>query len=90
MMPKRMKPYKHLNKQCMCYNQKIKELSPFYFFILCIRDSAYADPDYQKLCARYTHVRSIRKGQPRRGAMARPRPGGTAFMITVSSAPSKL
>lgn len=68
----------------------VKGLSRFYFLVLRIRDSAYADPDYQKLCARYTHIRSIRKGQPYRGAMARPRPGGTAFMITVSSAPSKL
>ena len=30
-----------------------------------------------------------RRGQPLRSAMARSRPGGTAYMITVTSAPSK-
>ena len=30
-----------------------------------------------------------RRGQPHRSAMVRPRPGGTAYMITVTSAPSK-
>lgn len=61
-----------------------------FTFVPMIRDSANADPDYQKFCARYTHIRSIRKGQPSRGAMVGPHLGGTAFMITVSSAPSKL
>ncbi|KAI4479441.1 hypothetical protein M0802_014395 [Mischocyttarus mexicanus] len=34
-------------------------------------------------------IRDIRKGQLSRGAMEEPRPGGTAFMITVSPAPGK-
>lgn len=46
-------------------------------------------PDYQKLYARDTHIRGIRKGQPNRSAMEKPRPGGTAFLITVTSAPGK-
>nr|KAF7431470.1 hypothetical protein H0235_004394 [Vespula pensylvanica] len=44
-------------------------------------------PDYQKLYARDIHIRDIRKGQPNRSAMEKPRPGGTAFLITVTSAP---
>ncbi|KAF7402523.1 hypothetical protein HZH66_004790 [Vespula vulgaris] len=33
--------------------------------------------------------RDIRKGQLNRSAMEEPRPGGTAFLITVSPAPGK-
>lgn len=62
----------------------------FYISISWIRDSANAGPDYQKLCARHTHIRSIRKVQLYPSAMEEPRPEGTAFVITVSSAPSKL
>lgn len=58
----------------------IKEI---YFSSWRIRDSANAGPDYQKLCARHTHYRSIRKVQPNLSAMDGPRPGGTAFVITV-------
>jgi len=46
-------------------------------------------PDYQKLYARDTHFRGIRKGQLDRSAMEEPHPGGTAFLITVASAPGK-
>jgi len=44
-------------------------------------------PGYQKLYARDIHIREIRKGQLNRSAMEEPRPGGTAFLITVTSAP---
>lgn len=46
-------------------------------------------PDYQKLYVRDIHIRDIRKGQLNRSAMEEPRPGGTAFMITVTSTPGK-
>lgn len=57
--------------------------------LLYIRDSANACPHYQKLCARATPIWGSRRSQPTRSAMHRPRPGGTAFMITVSPAPGK-
>lgn len=53
------------------------------------RDSANACPHYQKLCARATPIWGSRRSQPMRSAMHRPRPGGTAFLITVSPAPGK-
>ena len=46
-------------------------------------------PDYQKLRARDTHIWGIRRSQPNRSAMEGPRPGGTAFMITVAPTPGK-
>ena len=33
-------------------------------------------PDYQKLCARFTHIWGNRRSQPNRSAMEGPRPGG--------------
>ncbi|CAD0203154.1 unnamed protein product [Chrysodeixis includens] len=53
------------------------------------RDGAYAVPHYQKLRVRVIHIRDNRKGQPARSAMGRPRPGRTAFMITVFPTPGK-
>ena len=47
-------------------------------------DSANAVPHKQKLRVRVTHVWGNRRGQPNRSAMERPRPRGTAFMITVN------
>ncbi|KAG8223248.1 hypothetical protein J437_LFUL001524 [Ladona fulva] len=44
-------------------------------------------PYYQKLRARVTHIWGNRRGQPDRSAMAEPRPGGTAFRITVAPTP---
>jgi len=41
-------------------------------------------PDYQKLYSRGIRIWDTRRGQPNRSAMERPRPGGTAFMITVN------
>lgn len=46
-------------------------------------------PRYQKLRARDTHIWGIRRSQPNRSAMERPRPGGTAFLITVAPTPGK-
>jgi len=52
-------------------------------------DSANAVPHYQKLRARLTHIWGNRRGQPNRSAMEGPRPGGSASLITDSSAPGK-
>ncbi|GBP88759.1 hypothetical protein EVAR_17867_1 [Eumeta japonica] len=46
-------------------------------------------PHYQKLRVRVTRIRGNRRGQPDRSAMEGPRPGGTAFVITVSPTPGK-
>ena len=51
--------------------------------------SANAVPHYQKLRTRVTHIWGNRKGQPNRSAMERPRPGGTAKLITVAPVPGK-
>lgn len=61
----------------------------FIYSCWLIRDSANAFPHYQKLCARATPIWGSRRSQPIRSAMHRPRPGGTAFVITVSPAPGK-
>lgn len=63
--------------------------SSLLFLFSYERDSANACPHYQKLCARATPIWGSRRSQPVRSAMHRPRPGGTAFMITVSPAPGK-
>ena len=42
-------------------------------------------PDYQKLYARGIHIWDTRRLQPNRSAMGGPRPGRTAFVITVNS-----
>ncbi|CAG9790028.1 unnamed protein product [Diatraea saccharalis] len=47
-------------------------------------------PHYQKLRVRVIHIRDNRRGQPHRSAMEEPRPGGTAFLITVSPTPGIL
>jgi len=48
-------------------------------FVFCLSgDSANAVPHYQKLRTRVAHIWGDRKGQPNRGAMERPRPGGTS------------
>ncbi|GBP88765.1 hypothetical protein EVAR_17873_1 [Eumeta japonica] len=47
------------------------------------------NPHYQKLRVRVTRIRGNRRGQPDRSAMEGPRPGGTAFVITVSPTPGK-
>ena len=52
-------------------------------------DGANAVPHYQKLRTRVIHIWDNRKGQPDRGAMERPRPGETPFMIRVISVPGK-
>ena len=52
-------------------------------------DSANAVPHYQKLYSRVNNICVDRRGQPSRGAMTRPRPGGTAFKITVTPEPGK-
>lgn len=52
-------------------------------------ESANAVPHYQKLCNRDFHIWEIRRGQHSRSAMAEPRPGWTAFVITVSPLPGK-
>ena len=65
-------------------------LSGVFFFFACSQKEGRADavpttrnytPDSPDL--------DERRGQPHRSAMVRPRPGGTAFVITVTSAPSK-
>ena len=52
-------------------------------------ESANAVPREQKLRTRVTHIWGNRKSQPNLSAMAEPRPGSTAFMITVSPVPGK-
>ena len=52
-------------------------------------NSANAVPHYQKLYSRVNNICVDRRGQPSRGAMARPRPEGTAFKITVTPEPGK-
>ena len=51
--------------------------------------SANAVPHYQKLRTRVTHIWGNRRGQPNLSAMERPHPGGTSFVIKVSSVPGK-
>ncbi len=46
-------------------------------------------PGYQKFCARVIHIRDNRGGQLNRSAMEKPRPGGTALLITVTPTPGK-
>ncbi|KPJ17545.1 hypothetical protein RR48_03506 [Papilio machaon] len=46
-------------------------------------------PHYQKLRVRVIRIRDNRRGQPNRSAMEGPRPGGTAFVITVAPTPGK-
>ena len=54
-----------------------------------IGESANAVPRYHKLRTRVTHIWGNRRRQPNRSAMGGPQPGGTAFLITVSSVPGK-
>ena len=54
-----------------------------------LRGRRVRSPHYQKLRIRVIHIRDNRRGQPNRSAMGRPRPGGTAFLITVSPMPGK-
>ena len=51
--------------------------------------SANADPRTYKLRTRVTNICGYRKRQPNRSAMEGPRPGETAWMITVFSVPGK-
>ncbi|CAD7086307.1 unnamed protein product [Hermetia illucens] len=53
---------------------------------LC-RDGANAIPGYQKLHTRVIRIRDNRGGQLDPSAMAKPRSGGTALMITVTPMP---
>ena len=59
------------------------------FFGSFIRGRANANPHYQNLCARVSHVWGNRKPQPQRSAMPGPHPEGAALLITASSAPGK-
>ena len=46
-------------------------------------------PTNKNYAPEVTHIWGDRRGQPNRSAMERPRPGGTALVITVSSVPGK-
>ena len=59
-----------------------------YHYILT-GDSANAVPHTNKLRTRVAHIWSNRRLQPNRSAMERPRPGETAFLITVLPVPGK-
>jgi len=52
-------------------------------------DSANAVPHTKKLRTRVVHIWDNRRLQPNRSAMERPRPGETAFLITVLPVPGK-
>ncbi|CAH0700217.1 unnamed protein product [Spodoptera exigua] len=52
-----------------------------------LRGQRVRSPHYQKLRIRVIHIRDNRRGQPYRSAMVGSRPGGTAFLITVSPMP---
>ena len=51
--------------------------------------SANADPHTETLRARVVHIWDYRRRQLIRSAMEKPRPGPTAYMITVRPAPGK-
>ena len=61
----------------------------FEVSLLWSGNGADAVPHYQKLRTRVIHIWDNRKGQPNRSAMERPRPGGTALVITVTPVPGK-
>ena len=64
-----------------------KKLLCLYRFIPGQRERS---PDYQKLYARDTHFRGIRKGQLDRSAIEEePYSGRIVFLITVASSPGK-
>ena len=52
-------------------------------------DSANAVPHTKKLHTRVAHIWGNRRLQPNRSAMEWPRPGETAFLITVLPVPGK-
>ena len=61
----------------------------FFTFDLITGDSANAVPHTKKLRTRVAHIWGNRRLQPNRSAMERPRPGETAFLITVLPVPGK-
>ena len=83
--------------ECECNSLRLTVLwvssfgrSPLTFNYLIVEgNGANAVPHYQKLYSRVNRIWINRKGQPGRCAMARPRPGGTTFMIMVASEPGK-
>lgn len=60
-----------------------------FTFDLLTGDSANAVPHTKKLRTRVAHIWGNRRLQPNRSAMERPRPGETAFLITVLPVPGK-
>ena len=58
-------------------------------FVFLTGDSANAVPHTKKLRTRVAHIWGNRRLQPNRSAMERPRPGETAFLITVLPVPGK-
>ena len=64
-------------------------LSLFLILLMLSGVSANADPHTNKLRIRVTHIWGYRRRQLNLSAMGEPLPGGTAWMITVSSIPGK-
>ncbi|KAF9800532.1 hypothetical protein SFRURICE_005208 [Spodoptera frugiperda] len=58
-------------------------------FLVILGEQRVRSSHYQKLRIRVIHIRDNRRGQPNRSAMRGSRPGGTAFLITVSPMPGK-
>ena len=55
----------------------------FLFVLVIVPGQRERSPVYQKLHSRGIHIWDTRRGQPTRSAMDGPRPGTTAFVITV-------
>ena len=77
----------HVKTMPKSISQSLAPCLLFFFlylqFMVLLGDSANAVSNYQKLCTQVTHIWGNCRGQPILGAMEKPHPRGTTFVIMV-------